>query len=90
MEWEAISFFFFLIKTVFWPLRVFASAGRFSLAMVSRGRSPGAELGLLAVVASLVLEQGLQSAWASFAVACGLQSTGSVVEVCRLSSPTWD
>lgn len=82
--------FFFLVKTVFWPLWVSVSAGRFPVVVASRGCAPGAELGLLAVLASLVPEHPLESARASFVVACGLQSAGSEVAACGLSLPTWD
>ena len=60
----------------------------FSLVSANGGYSLAAVLGLLIVVASLVAKHGLQGRQASVAVAPGLQSTGSIVVVQRLSCST--
>ena len=51
----------------------------FSLAVVSRGHSPGAVHGLLIAVVSLAVERSLQGMWASVAAVPGHWSSGSVV-----------
>ena len=57
----------------------------FTLAVVSRGHSPGAVHGLLIVAVSLAVERSLQGTWASVAAVPGHWSTGSVVVVHGLS-----